>query len=56
MYAHCGTIYVRQGQRVSAGEKIALVGVSGKVTGPHLHFELTKNGVYMNPEFLLAAI
>ena len=56
MYAHCGTIFVRQGQRVSAGDKIALVGVSGKVTGPHLHFELTKNGVYMNPEFFLAAI
>ena len=56
LYAHCGTIYVRQGQSVSAGEKIALVGVSGKVTGPHLHFEVTKNGVYVNPEFLLAAL
>ena len=55
-YAHCGLIFVHQGQRVSAGEKIALVGISGKVTGPHLHFELTKNGVYMNPEFFLAAI
>ena len=56
MYAHCGAVYVRQGQKVSAGEKIALVGVSGKVTGPHLHFELTKDGMYMNPEFFLAAL
>ena len=54
-YAHCGTIYVQQGQRVEAGQKIALVGVSGRVTGPHLHFELTRNGVYLNPEFYLAA-
>lgn len=56
MYAHCGTVYVRQGQLVSAGEKLALVGTSGKVTGPHLHFEVTKDGVYMNPEFLFAAL
>ena len=56
MYAHCGTIYVREGQHVQAGEKIALVGVSGRVTGPHLHFELTKDGVYLNPEFYFAAL
>ena len=56
MYAHCGTIYVKEGQHVQAGEKIALVGVSGRVTGPHLHFELTKNGTYLNPEFYFAAL
>ena len=56
MYAHCGTIYVHQGQHVAAGEKIALVGSSGKVTGPHLHFELTKDGIYMNPELIFAAL
>ncbi len=56
MYAHCGTVYVREGQSVRAGEKIALVGVSGRVTGPHLHFELTKNGTYLNPEFYFAAL
>lgn len=55
-YAHCGTVYVAQGQKVAAGEKIALVGATGKVTGPHLHFELTRNGVYLNPEFYLAAL
>ena len=56
MYAHCGTVYVTEGQAVAMGEKIGLVGMTGKVTGPHLHFELTKNGVYMNPEFYLAAL
>ena len=56
MYAHCGTVYVSRGQAVSAGEKIALVGSTGKVTGPHLHFEVKHNGVYLNPEFYLAAV
>ncbi len=55
-YAHCGTIYVTKGQSVSVGEKIGLVGSTGKTTGPHLHFELKKDGIYMNPAFYLAAV
>jgi len=56
LYAHCGTVYVARDQRVTMGEKIGLVGATGKATGPHLHFELTKDGVYMNPEFYLSAL
>ena len=56
MYAHCGQIYVEEGQKVNAGEKIALVGATGKVTGPNLHFELTHDSVYLNPAFYMAAI
>lgn len=56
MYAHCGRIYVEEGQKVEAGEKIALVGATGKATGPHLHFELTHDGIYLNPAFYLAAL
>ena len=51
LYAHCSTLYVEEGEQVSAGDKIALVGATGLVTGPHLHFELSKNGVYVNPEY-----
>ena len=56
LYAHCGTVYVSKGQTVSAGEKLGLVGATGKVTGPNLHFELTKDGIYVNPAFYLAAL
>ena len=56
LYAHCGAVYVTKGQSVSAGEKLGLVGSSGKVTGPNLHFELTNDGVYVNPAFCLAAL
>ncbi len=51
LYAHCSRLYVSTGDSVSAGELIALVGDTGLVTGPHLHFELSHNGVYVNPEY-----
>ena len=56
LYAHCGTVYVEKGQTVTMGEKLGLIGATGKVTGPHLHFELTKDGVYVNPAFCFAAL
>ena len=56
LYAHCGVVYVTRGQAVRMGDKLGLVGSTGKVTGPNLHFELTKDGVYLNPSFCLAAL
>lgn len=51
LYAHCSQILVNQGDKVKRGDKIALSGHSGRVTGPHLHFELMHSGKYLNPEF-----
>ena len=56
LYGHCSKLLVRAGETVTAGQKIALVGATGKATGPHLHFELMHDGYYCNPEFYLAAV
>ncbi len=48
-YAHLSKVCVTDGQKVKAGDKIALSGQSGEVTGPHLHFEVRCNGIYLNP-------
>lgn len=55
LYGHCSKLLVRAGQTVTMGQEIALVGATGKATGPHLHFELMHDGYYYNPEFYLAA-
>ena len=53
LYAHCSTLLTQAGRSVTAGEKIALVGATGEVTGPHLHFALRHDGVYYNPEYYI---
>lgn len=49
LYAHACQVLVRPGQAVNAGDVIALVGSTGRSTGPHLHMEVLLNGVRYDP-------
>lgn len=55
LYAHCSELCITEGSAVSMGQQIALAGETGQATGPHLHFELTCNNIYYNPEFYINA-
>ncbi len=52
-YAHLSKIVVKEGQKVNRGDVIGFSGQSGLATGPHLHFELFRNGVAIDPELML---
>jgi murein DD-endopeptidase MepM/ murein hydrolase activator NlpD len=48
-YAHLNKILVKKGQAVKRGDKLGLVGQTGRSTGPHLHYEVHLKGVPVNP-------
>ncbi len=52
-YSHCNKLLVKEGDAVSCGQKIALVGSSGISTGPHLHFECIVDGTLTDPAWIL---
>lgn len=55
VYAHAKDNFTKQGQRVYRGQVIAQVGMTGRTYGPHLHFEVRKNGQAIDPTDFLAA-
>ena len=52
-YSHLDKSYIKNGEVVSTGQSIGVVGKTGRVTGPHLHWEITLQGVPIDPELFL---
>ena len=52
-YAHLADAAVRAGDTVRRGDRIGSVGMSGRSTGPHLHYEVLVDGVAADPEYFI---
>lgn len=50
LYGHLSKILVHVGQPIEIGEQIGNIGSTGRSTGPHLHYEVHKNGIQINPQ------
>jgi murein DD-endopeptidase MepM/ murein hydrolase activator NlpD len=48
-YAHLSKILVKKGDTIATGDAVGKVGSSGRSTGPHLHYEVRRNGDPLNP-------
>ncbi len=52
-YGHLSKILIKKGQLVNAGDEIGKIGSTGRSTGPHLHYEIHRNGKIINPRSFL---
>jgi murein DD-endopeptidase MepM/ murein hydrolase activator NlpD len=52
-YSHLDALLVKPGMQVTKGQVIGFIGDSGQTTGPHLHFELRRDGAALDPEVFL---
>lgn len=53
LYAHMGKIHVGVGNVINTSDSLGTVGLTGRTTGPHVHFEVHDKGVQVNPENLI---
>lgn len=56
LYAHMGKIQVEEGEEVDVNMALGEVGLTGRTTGPHLHFEVFQNGNQVNPRTYLLSL
>ncbi|MEE2705033.1 MAG: M23 family metallopeptidase [Pseudomonadota bacterium] len=56
VYIHLNDIYVKQNQSVLQGDKIATIGMTGRTTGPHLHFGISWYSVKLDPQTVMSAL
>jgi murein DD-endopeptidase MepM/ murein hydrolase activator NlpD len=53
---HDGGIQIRQGDRVSSGQRIGRIGMTGRTTGPHLHWGMKYQGTWVDPALVVKAM
>ena len=56
MYCHLSSIAVREGDAVARGQVVGQVGMTGRTTGPHLHWSVSLNGNRVDPVQVMAAL